>query len=117
MEIRIVRRPVGEAPENIRDAWIGLRLPVLPNCSRIVEARDIGVLSVPRSRLAVLWKSYFGSGQRVRGYRVDPTTAINLLKKVNPLAAAWWLTNTPQVFKPKRCFVFDEECCVTEPAE
>jgi hypothetical protein len=96
MEIRIVKRPVGEAPENIRDAWIGLRLPVLPNYPRIV---------------------YFGSGRSVRGYSVDPTTAINLLKKANPLAAAWWLTNTPQVFTPERCFVFDEECCVTEPAE
>jgi hypothetical protein len=117
MYIRIVKRPSGQAPEHIRDAWIGLTLPVAPNHSRIAEARGFGVLSIPRSRLAAWWKARFGSGQHVRGYMVDPASAVNLLKKTNPLAAAWWLTNTPRVFEPERYLVFDQECCVTEPAE
>lgn len=30
MNVRIVKRPLGDAPENVRDAWIGLLLPVDP---------------------------------------------------------------------------------------
>src|ERR1700677_3230605 len=106
MNIRIVKRPAGEAPEHVRDAWIGLTLPVVSDYSRIVEARAQGVLSAPRGRLASWFKTYLGSGRRMRGYVVDTVGAVNLLKKADPLAAAWWLANTPHLLKPELYFVF-----------
>src|SRR5271166_4045739 len=52
MKIRIIATPTGEAPEYIRQAWIGLELPV---SSRFgvkgpYEAYVSGVLTGPRSR-------------------------------------------------------------------
>ena len=114
MTIRIVKRPRGEAPEDVRDAWIGLVLPVLPRYSRLVEGRGLGVLSAPRSWLARRLKTLFGRGPRTRGYVVDSTAAVELLGNVNPLAAAWWRTNTPYLLEPRRYLIFEEECCVVE---
>jgi hypothetical protein len=114
MNIRIVKRPRGEAPEEVRDAWIGLSLPVLPRYSRLEERRSVGVLSGPRSWLAMRLIVLFGRRLRKRGYVVDTTAAVDLLENVNPLAAAWWRKNTPHLLKPGRCFVFEQECCVVE---
>jgi hypothetical protein len=114
MNIRIVRRPHGEAPEDVRDAWIGLLLPVVLSQSRLVERRTFGVLSGPRSRLALRLKTLFGGGTRRRGYAVNAPVAIDILQDVNPLAAAWWRTNAPQWIKPGLCLFFEEECCVVD---
>jgi hypothetical protein len=114
MNIRIVRRPDGEAPEDIRDAWIGLLLPVVPSHSRLVERRSFGVLSGPRSRLAFRFKAMFGRGTSKQGYMVYTLLAIDILEDVNPLAAAWWKTNVPHMLKPGLCLLFEEECCLVE---
>jgi len=102
MNVRIVKRPKGEAPENVRDAWIGLLLPVLPRYPRTLVRRGSGVLSGPRSWLAMWLHELIGTGQRTRGYGVDTAAAANLLENVNPLAATWWRTNAPHLFKPGR---------------
>ena len=114
MNIRIVRRPHGEAPEDVRDAWIGLLLPVVSGHSRLVERRSFGVLSGPRSFLAFRLKTMFGHGTRKRGYMVSSLAAVDLLQNVNPQAAAWWRTNTPHMLKHGLCLLFEEECCVVE---
>jgi hypothetical protein len=112
MDIRIVKRPNGEAPEEVRDAWIGLLLPVLPRYSRMIERRSVGVRARPRTWLGMWFKSL--SRPRKRGYPDDTTAAIDLLASVNASAAAWWRTNTPDLFKPGRCLFFDDECCTVE---
>jgi hypothetical protein len=118
MNVRIVKRPHGEAPEDVRDAWIGLLLPVLPCYSRVVGRRSLGVLSGPRSWLAMWFTELIGRDPRKRSYLVDTAAAVNLLENVNPVAATWWRTNAPHLFKSGRCLRFDEECCTVEdPAE
>jgi hypothetical protein len=114
MNIRIVKRPRGEAPESVRDAWIGLVLPVLPRYSRIKRSRIVGVLSGPKGWLAVRLKLLFGGGPQVRGYLVDTLAAVDFLQNVNPVAAAWWRTNTPHLLERGLCLIFEEECCVVE---
>jgi hypothetical protein len=114
MKIRIVRRPIGEAPENIRDAWIGLTLPVSPIRPQAITARTFGVLSGPRSRLASRLRLFLGGGERVTGYPVDVAVAVEILRKVNASAADWWVVNAPHLFRDGRRFVFHEECCVAE---
>jgi hypothetical protein len=59
-------------------------------------------------------KEIVGHGPRMRGYVVDTAAAIDLLENVNPLAAAWWRTNAPHLFKRGHCLFFHEECCVVE---
>jgi hypothetical protein len=108
MNIRIVKRPRGEAPEEIRDAWIGVLLPIDRRYFPVRPRLVWGALSLrPR--------------QTLQGYVVDTSAALNLLEKSNPVAAAWWRTNAPHLFKPEGNllfdhgnFVFDEECCVIE---
>src|SRR5437588_6190515 len=114
MNIRIVKRPHREAPEDVRDAWIGLLLPVVPSQSRLVERRSFGLLSGPRSLLALRFKSLFGGGTRRRGYAVITPVAIDILQDLDPLAAAWWRTNAPQWIKPGLCLFFEEDWCVVE---
>jgi hypothetical protein len=114
MHIRIVKRPLGEAPEQIRNAWIGLVLPVVPSHPGVLEGRAFGVLSGPRSwvarRLAVL----FGRGTRRRGYVVETTVAIGVLETAHPAAAEWWRTNAAHLLTPGRCLFFEEGCCAVE---
>jgi hypothetical protein len=113
MTIRIVKRPHGEAPENIRDAWIGLVLPV--KGARLVEGRGFGVLSVPRTWLGRRLKKWFGQVPRLQGYLVETAAAVDLLKRANPSAASWWTANTPHLFEsPELCLLFEKECCIVE---
>lgn len=116
MNIRILKRPRGEAPEDVRDAWIGLSLPVLPSHPHIVQGRPFGVLSIPRHRLVRRFLSLVGHVPRQRGYAVDVTAAVQLLESFNPSAAAWWRSHAPHLFKPGLILLFEEECCVIEDA-
>ncbi|MBB6048419.1 hypothetical protein [Armatimonas rosea] len=61
---RVVAPPPGEEPEALRQAWVGLELP--------------------------LRKHQSGSAQE--GYRIDGPEAVRLLAAHNPAAAQWWHT-------------------------
>jgi len=113
MNVRIVRRPTGEAPEEVRNAWVGLSLPLVPGYPATGEWQHVGVQSGPRSWLGVRLKGLLG-GPRMRGYAVDTEGAVRILERVNPLAAAWWRVNTPHLFKPGLFLLFNEECGVIE---
>ena len=114
MDIRIIKRPRGEAPEYIRDAWVGLLLPVASGCDRPVNGRGFGVLSMPKSWLGRRFKRLFGDVPRRRGYPVETAKAVALLERTNPTAAAWWRTNAPHLFRPGLILFFDAECCTVE---
>jgi hypothetical protein len=112
MNVRIVKRPAGEAPENIRDAWIGLLLPVDPHYPHLITCQVGGVLSIQKPFLAD--QSEEVDSPSVRGYLVDALAAINLLEESSPSAAAWWRVNTPFLLQPGQVLHFDEECCEAE---
>jgi hypothetical protein len=114
MKVRIIKRPSGEAPENIRDAWIGLVLPVRPQFPHAVIVRSFGVLTGPRNWLTSKLRRFMGGGEPTSGYAVDPGAAIDVLKQANPFAAAWWLANAPHLLKNGRAFLFGEDCCRVE---
>jgi hypothetical protein len=57
--VKIVRPPVGEAPVWVREAWVGLVVPLKePSLTTIPS---VGVLSGPKSALASLWASLTGT--------------------------------------------------------
>ena len=111
MNVRIVKRPLGEAPENIRDAWISLLLPVDPRYPHLINCKVGGVLSIQKPFPA---RPEEVDGPSMRGYLVNAMAAINLLEESSPSAAAWWRLNTPFLLRAGQMLHFDEECCEVE---
>jgi hypothetical protein len=109
-KIRITGVPVGEAPEWVREAWVGLELAVVHR-SRVVTMPAFGVLSMPRSLSGMLWGLVRGKTTRMSGYLVSAPDAVDLLTGANPQAAQWWRDNTPHLMRPGRLFLFNRDAC------
>lgn len=94
--IKIIACPPGQAPEEVRQAWIGLEMPLSLN-------------QPPRG--AVFRGVLNGAPERcnVGGFAVDGRIAIEMLQQKNPTAAEWWKKNAPQVFKTP--LVFSKSAC------
>lgn len=108
--IRIVQAPIGEAPQWVREAWVGLDLPVT---TRRPFGRwiGLGVLSSPRTMAGRLWAVLTGRTIRVTGYRVIAREAVALLEDHRPEAAQWWRDNAAHLLGGRQAFVFDSEAC------
>ena len=109
MRVEIIARPAGEAPEWVRDAWIGLRLPLRHPDKRAWRAT--GVLTGPRSYVGNLLAMVRGRTERTPGYLVDARAAVDILSRANPAAATWWRDNVPHVLDQGGSFVFEEGAC------
>ena len=109
MQVTIIGRPDGEAPDWVRDAWIGLRLPLSHPEKRIW--RSTGVLTGPRGYLGGLLAMIRGRTDRVPGYLVDARAAIEILARTNPAAAAWWREHAQHLLGEGSDFVFEQEVC------
>ena len=79
--IRITKIPAGEAPLEIRKAWVGLVLPCHPYLGFPDSAPDRGVLT-GQSASCDSCGSY--------GVSVPQDQAIDILAQFHPEAAAWW---------------------------
>jgi hypothetical protein len=108
--VRIVRAPIGEAPAWVREAWVGLTLPLAPGRSE-GRWRTIGVLSGPRSWLGGLWALLSGRAQAVEGFGVDAATAVDRLAAHDPEAAEWWRREAGHMLRRGQIFIFDREAC------
>ena len=96
--IRIVRRPDGEAPEWVRDAWIGVEIPRL--VEEPVSTVGFGVLTGP-TNIALDWfLVLIGRAKPVTSYVVAADTAIARLMEHAPTAADWWRTEVPYLVRP-----------------
>lgn len=109
MKIRIIDRPLGEAPDWVRDAWIGLELDLL--IPQEITAPTRGVLS-GRSWWRSLWVRLFRGNPPVTGFVVSGKNSIDRLATVRPDAAAWWHQHAPQHAGGALDFIFDREACV-----
>jgi hypothetical protein len=109
MQIRIKSTPPGEAPEHIRQAWVGLVIPVPPRFKGRRLGFGFGVLSAPKTFIGSLLGLLCFKGQRDIGYIVESNVAINLLAARSPEAADWWRQNTPQFTAPGKYFMFAAE--------
>jgi hypothetical protein len=115
MDILISKTPAGEAPEWVRQAWVGLRLPVAG--SGLEPAMTSGVLSGPANPLERLLALLKGQLKLNRGYAVYTADALAILEQHRPDAAAWWRDNAPKVLNPRRRFLFHADCCSLATAE
>jgi hypothetical protein len=112
MRIKIVQRPAGEAPEWVRDAWIGLHLP-LANANQRTW-RTLGVISGTTSLLPWLWAIATGKSEKVTGFAVNAKDAIESLTGPRASAGMWWRENLPDFLDGRSHFVFDAEACEIE---
>jgi hypothetical protein len=96
--VRIVAVPPGEAPEQVRRAWVGLELPLTRGESG-PRAQD--VVGVQSNRLQGQWT----------GFAVNGATAVTLLAAKAPEAAGWWRRNAPHVLVGGYTLVFPAEVC------
>ncbi len=95
--IRITTRPHSEAPEWVRDSWIGLVLPV----EKVLDenAKLVGALS---NALVTEVKG---------GYRVNWHAAMDALEKKSPAAREWWDEHKNDFNN----LTFDKSCCMPVP--
>jgi len=82
MRIRVVKTPPGEAPESVRQAWVGLTLEALGR--RPIRAETVGVVSKPRTRFGLLVARLLGRTRLEHGYVIDAAHAIEVLNNHAP---------------------------------
>lgn len=92
-KIRIIAVPPGGAPEWIREAWVGLELPLAEQ----VLGAHFGVCGT--------------HPQNVGGFQIELKKAIEVLKEVSPEAARWWEENAPPGFIDGGRLSFKKEVC------
>ena len=107
--IRIKSTPPGEAPASVRDAWVGLVLPLLYERPR--HFLGSGVLSGPRGNIATFIHLITFRLKVHVGFVVASLTAIEILENSNADAARWWRENVPHATRPRHRFLFAPECC------
>jgi len=109
--IRIVATPLGEAPEEVRRAWLGLELPLAAGETGPRRVPTGGVLTGPRTFLGKLLKLLTGQRQHFYGYIIDAAQALVLLAERAPSAALWWRECAPHCWQPGHLFLFPAEVC------
>jgi len=110
-KVRIIAVPPGEAPEDVRRCWVGLELPLAAGESGPRPANSFGVLSGPRTPSESLARVAGGESRRQYGYVIDARTAVDILARHAPEAAAWWEREAPHCLQPGRKFLFHAEVC------
>jgi hypothetical protein len=111
MQIRIISIPPGEAPEEVRKAWIGLVLPVPDKYANVDAAPVAGVLSGPKTFFGIILARFRGQIKREPGYVVAADTAVEILNQHAPDAATWWRQNAGRTIAPGKHFVFARDVC------
>ena len=111
MFIRIIATPPGEAPEEVRRAWLGMELPLAAGETGPRTLPVGGVLTGARTFLGRLLKLLTGQRQYSHGYVIDAPQALVLLAEQSPSAALWWRERAPHCWQPGQVFLFPAEVC------
>ena len=111
MKIRIISPPPGEAPEAVRQAWVGLVLPVAEKYAKLKAPPSTGVLTGPKGFFGVLFALFRGKVKFTPGYVVPAHAAVEILARHAPDAAAWWRQHAARSIAPGRHFVFARSAC------
>jgi hypothetical protein len=115
--IHITATPPGDAPEEARQAWVGLELPLAAGAKGpwLDPAGDCGGLrAAPRGFWISCWEAL--RRRWVWAYLVHTRTALEILAAKDPEAVRWWRECAhPSVWKPGRKFIFPRACAVLVP--
>lgn len=108
-KIKIVQTPLGEAPEWVRESWIGVTIPLVLDEPGVFQG--FGVLSGPKTRLGDWWWGVTRRYGPIEGYQVYAAEAVELLGFSKPLAAQWWRQDASHLLRPGQTFIFDTGSC------
>jgi hypothetical protein len=114
--IRIIATPPGEAPEEVRRAWVGLELPLAAGETGPRDLPVGGVLTGARTFLGKLFNLLTGQRRYAHGYVIDAPQALVLLAEKSPRAALWWREHAPHCWQPGQVFLFHPEVCAELPS-
>ena len=116
--MRITETPPGEAPLEVRKAWVGLVLPLRPGETGPRRILTAGVVTGPRSRFGFLLALLLRRFQPVVGFLIDAASSVEILAEHDGSAAAWWRNNASSTVATGRSLVFHAEVCqiVAEPS-
>jgi len=94
-KIRIVACPPGQAPEDVREAWVGLEIP----------------LSTKQPPAGAVFRGAVDKApiKDIEGYAVSRDVAVRMLRKKNPKAAKWWRKNARWLIK--NLLIFPKNVC------
>jgi len=109
--IRIIAVPPGEAPQWVREKWVGLELPLASRTAAARTGWTSGVLSGPRGLVSTIARLLSGRLERKTGFLVRVEPALAALEQAVPEAAAWWRSHVPHLMKPWKSFMFHEHVC------
>ena len=98
-QIRIIAAPPGEAPPDIRAAWIGCVLPLVAG----TDGPEYG----GTSRGVVSQKP----AKEFSGYGVPAGEALSILEQHDAAAARWWRAHAPRLLQPGKVLVFADHVC------
>ena len=79
--IRIIEVPPGEAPAEVRKAWVGLVLPLSGKGLKPKKFPTLGVISGPKSYFGLLWRLITRRFTYLEGYEVNLLAAIAVLER------------------------------------
>jgi hypothetical protein len=96
--LRIVQVPPGEAPEEIRRAWVGIELPLTKANAEPRRVDSTGAVTLALTGIAT-------------GYVVDGRKAVQALEPIAPEAALWWRKNAPHVVRSGYQLLFPVNVC------
>jgi hypothetical protein len=101
VKIRIIKDPGGEAPEFVRNAWIGLVLTLDRDSPQ------------PSKQIACNVASGEALLDPLSVYTVNSGHAIGVLAaaKASVEVRTWWFVNTPYMIHPEMSLLFPVECC------
>jgi hypothetical protein len=110
LRIRVTRTPPGLAPQQIREAWVDLVLPVLERRTRwwVNVAQRPDRDTTWRLGDYVRWAFGF---RLAAGFAVSTLDALTVLEASRPDAARWWWEHAPRAaLFPQARLVFPRRC-------
>ena len=116
MKIHVIAVPRGDAPDEIRQAWVGLTLPLAEGETGSRAFSSDRLCTSLRSRLWYLWLVLtWRKPPDFRVYIVDHNVAFETLSRASPFALNWWRENRPYLFEQKlKVAFYVEECELIE---
>ena len=111
-QVRIISVPPGEAPLDVRRAWVGVVVPLpIDHPDGPVRVLTSGVLTAPSTALGRIWSRLTGRTQWWTGFMLEGVDCITALERSSPSAARWWRDNTPRFLQPGHRLVFPSDSC------
>ena len=114
MRIRVLRASSpGDEPAFVREAWVGLVLPLQQGKSQPVVVPPIRLplraLSF-RQRMSRIFQKQLAD-QPMPAYIVNAAEGFEVLKRERPEAALWWQKRFPEALSGRYYFRFNAENC------